>query len=56
MIIMGWVLASVGATGTVSAVILDIISREPVFMLMMKLTTGIFGVGGIIIGIKTLGK
>jgi len=42
---------SLGAMGTLLAVILEINTGEPVYMLIMKVTAGMFGIGGPLIGI-----
>ncbi len=56
MIVFGWILAALGVMGTLGAVGMEIISREPVYLLMMKVTTGTLGVGGIILAVKALRK
>ncbi|GAI69511.1 unnamed protein product [marine sediment metagenome] len=47
----GIVILSLGAVGTLLAVILEIQTGEPVYWLLMKITAGLFGVGGPVIGI-----
>jgi hypothetical protein len=42
---------TLGAVGTLLAVILEIQTGAPVYMLVMKVTAGLFGVGGPLIGI-----
>ena len=54
MIILGWILATLGTVGTLAAVGMEIISNEPIYLLMMKLTTGTLGVGGILLAVKSL--
>lgn len=54
MIIFGWVLVTLGALGTISAVTLEIIKHEPIYMFLMKITCGIMGCGGIVLTIQAL--
>lgn len=53
MIILGWILLTIGAVGTLSAVGLEMVAQEPVYFLVMKLTSGVFGCGGLILWIKS---
>ncbi len=46
----GIVIMSLGAVGTLLAVILEIQTGAPVYMLMMKVTAGLFGIGGPLFG------
>lgn len=41
---------SAGVVGILFAVVMEIISGEPIYWLVMKLTAGLFGVGGPILG------
>ena len=54
MIVFGWVIASLGTAGLVSSVILELIKKEPIYMLMAKISAGVLGVGGILIGVAAL--
>lgn len=54
MIVFGWVIASIGAVGLCGSVVLEIICGEPVFLLLAKTSAGVLGIGGILIGIKSL--
>lgn len=56
MIILGWIIASMGVVGTVGAVVMEIIAQEPIYLLVMKLTSGLMGIGGIMLAIKALRK
>lgn len=47
----GIVIMSLGAVGTLLAVILEIGTGEPVYWLLMKVAAGMFGVGGPLVGI-----
>ena len=47
----GIVIMSLGAVGTLLAVILEIGTGEPVYWLLMKITAGLFGIGGPLVGI-----
>ncbi|MBA7690544.1 hypothetical protein ES703_99073 [subsurface metagenome] len=51
LLYLGIVIMSVGAVGTLLAVIMEINTGEPVYWLLMKVTAGLFGVGGPLIGI-----
>jgi len=52
LLYLGIVIMSVGAVGTLLAVIMEINTGEPVYWLLMKITAGLFGIGGPIIGIS----
>lgn len=52
MIIFGWIIATCGACGIISSVILEIMLGEPVFMLLSKISMGIMAVGGIILWLR----
>ena len=47
----GIVIMTLGAVGTLLAVVLEIQTGEPAYYLIMKITAGLFGVGGPLIGI-----
>ena len=47
----GIVIMSLGAVGTLLAVILEIQTGAAVYMLIMKVTAGMFGIGGPLVGI-----
>ena len=51
LLYLGIVIMSLGAVGTLLAVILEIGTGEPVYYLMMKITAGLFGIGGPLIGV-----
>ncbi len=51
LLYLGIVIISIGAVGTLLAVILEIQTGEPVYYLVMKVTAGLFGIGGPLIGI-----
>ena len=44
-------LMSAGTVGILFAVVMEIISGEPIYWLVMKLTAGLFGIGGPLIGV-----
>jgi len=48
----GIVIMSLGAVGTLLTVGLEIGTGEPVYYLVMKITAGLFGIGGPIVGIS----
>ena len=54
MIIFGWTIATLGVTGLCASVVMEIIKKEPIYMLTMKLSAGILGVGGIVLAISVL--
>jgi len=54
MIVFGWIVATLGACGIVGSVILEVKKQEPIYLLMAKISMGIFAVGGIILGITAL--
>ena len=51
---LGWILVTVGAIGTVAAVAMEVKAREPIYLVIMKITTALFGIGGILIGLSGL--
>lgn len=54
LIYSGIAIISVGAVGTLLAVIMEINTGEPVWMLVMKITAGLFGVGGGLLGLASI--
>ena len=54
MIIFGWILVTLGVLGTASAVGLELKFKHPIWMLVMKITSGIMGCGGLILAIQAL--
>jgi len=44
------VLMSAGVVGIIFAVVMEIILQEPVYLLVMKISAGLFGVGGPMFG------
>ncbi|MBA7714306.1 hypothetical protein ES703_123324 [subsurface metagenome] len=46
----GIVLMSAGAVGIIFAVALEIATCEPVYMVVMKIAAGLFGLGGPLFG------
>lgn len=55
MVIFGWVVASMGAAGLVGSIVLEIIKKEPIYLLFAKVSMGIMAIGGIALGINALG-
>ena len=53
---IGIVLMSAGTVGIIFAVVMEIITNEPVYLLVMKITAGLFGVGGPIFGLALARK
>ena len=54
MIILGYIIAGIGAVGLCSSVTMEIIKKEPIYMVFMKVSSGIMGIGGIILAITAL--
>lgn len=54
MVIFGWVIATLGTVGLVSSVVLEVIKDEPIYMTLIKISAGILGIGGIILGTLAL--
>lgn len=48
---LGIVLMSAGTVGIIFAVVMEIQTGEPVYYLVMKITAGLFGVGGPLFGL-----
>ena len=44
-------LMAAGAVGILFAIVLEIQTREPVYWLVMKITAGLFGIGGPVLGL-----
>jgi hypothetical protein len=51
MIAFGWVVATLGTLGLVGSVILEVRSKEPIYLLTAKISAGIFGLGGVLLAI-----
>lgn len=45
-----------GAVGIIVATAMEIYTHEPVFNILVKVTAGLFGVGGPIVGLAVAGK
>ena len=52
----GIVIMAVGAVGTILAIAMEIQTAEPIYMIFMKVTAGLFGVGGGLMGLSALRK
>ena len=52
LLISGIALMSAGVVGILFAVALEIATNEPVYWLVMKITAGLFGVGGPLFGLS----
>ncbi|GAI71234.1 unnamed protein product [marine sediment metagenome] len=48
----GIALMSAGVVGILFAVVMEIATNEPVYWLVMKITAGLFGVGGPLFGLS----
>ena len=54
LIYSGIAIITLGAVGTVIAVVMELTTGEPAWMLVMKATAGLFGVGGGLLGLASL--
>ena len=54
MIHTGIGLLAAGAVGIILAIVMEIITAEPLYYLVMKVTALFFGVGGALIGLASL--
>ncbi|GAI61196.1 unnamed protein product [marine sediment metagenome] len=54
LIYSGIVIISLGAVGTIFAVVMELTTGDPAWMLVMKITAGLFGVGGGLLGLASL--
>ena len=55
MLAFGWVVVVLGTAGLVGSVVLEIIKKEPIYLLTAKISAGLFGIGGILLAISVLG-
>ena len=54
MVYPGIALSAIGAVGIIIAIVFEVITAEPIYLIMMKATAGCFGVGGLLIGISSI--
>ena len=54
MIYPGIALSAIGAVGITIAIVMEIVTGDPIYLILMKATAGCFGVGGLLIGISSL--
>jgi len=52
----GIALMATGGVGIVLAIILELQTHEPIYFLLMKITAGLFGIGGPLFGISIARK
>lgn len=52
----GFILVAVAAIGIIIAVVMEVHTGEPIYYLIMKMTCGLFGVGGAVMGLSTRRK
>ena len=50
LLVTGVAILAAGAVGLVFAVTMEIVTNEPVYMVVMKIAAGLFGVGGPLLG------
>ncbi|GAI66612.1 unnamed protein product [marine sediment metagenome] len=56
LIYSGIAIITLGAVGTIFAVIMELNTGDPAWMLVMKITAGLFGVGGGLLGLGSIIK
>lgn len=56
LLYIGIALMSAGVVGILFAIVLEVATGEPIYWLVMKITAGIFGVGGPVIGVAIAKK
>jgi len=56
MIYPGIGLLAIGSVGIIIAIVMEIVTREPIYFTIMKATAGCFGVGGTLIGISSIAR
>jgi len=49
----GFILVAVAAIGIMAAVVMEVHTGEPIYYLIMKMTCGLFGVGGAMLGLSS---
>ena len=54
MVVFGWLIATLGTVGLVSTVILELIKKEPIYLVTAKISAGVLGVGGVLLGVAAL--
>ena len=54
MYTFGWCIAVLGTLGLVGSAIMEIIKKEPIYLITAKISAGIFGVGGVLLTIHVL--
>lgn len=50
----GIALMSAGVVGIIFAIVMEVATGEPVYYMVMKITAGLFGVGGGLMGLASL--
>lgn len=50
LFVLGVVIASTGVVALITSVALEIVQQEPIWLLTAKISAGIFGLGGVIMG------
>ena len=55
MLIAAITLLSIGSIGILIAVIMEVITREPVYLVMMKIFPWFFGVGAVLLALAIRG-
>jgi len=56
MLYPGVALMAVGAVGIIIAIVFEVITAEPFYLILMKITAGCFGVGGALMGLSSIAR
>lgn len=54
MVALGFTIMTLGTAGLIASIVLEVIKKEPVFMLLMKISMGVMAVGGTLLGTHAL--
>ena len=49
--VMGWIIAGLGAVGLFTSGLMEILVHEPIYLLTAKISSGITGIGGLVVGL-----
>ncbi len=55
MLMAGIALLAIGSLGVGAAVVMEIITREPIYKVLMKLFPWVFGVGAVVLALAITG-
>ncbi len=54
MYVFGWIIVSLGTVSLTTSVVLELIKKEPIYLLFAKISAGVMGIGGILLAISLL--